>query len=247
MIQENSTQVLDLLLQSLQHYASGKALFVEFRNAFDTSAWKETFVSAGYEYRPHLNFMLKTDEEELVKKRMSKSRWRQIQVSQRNGAEIAEPENEQEVMAFYQILAKLYEEKVKKPLYAPEFFLRFWKSGVGKIFLVKKEGVVLGGIVCPIYKNKIIYEWYVCGEDGQEKGINPSILATWAPIAYGLEHGFDHFDFMGAGQPDQAYSVRDFKARFGGEEVCFGRYHMVVNKALYQVGKLGLMVYQKVK
>lgn len=246
LVEEGSSSVLNALLDELHRFAAGKALFIEFRNAFDASRWHDVFANAGYEYRPHLNYLVKTDTQELVKQRMSKSRWRQIQSSLKNGAEIVEPENENDVMAFYQILLKLYEEKVKKPLYAPDFFLKFWKSKSGKIFLVKKNGEVLGGIVCPIHRNRIIYEWYVCGEDGKEKGISPSVLATWAPIEYALQNGLDHFDFMGAGQPDQAYSVRDFKERFGGDQVCYGRYHLIVNKALYQVGKLGLRVYQKV-
>ncbi|MCB9319480.1 MAG: GNAT family N-acetyltransferase [Lewinellaceae bacterium] len=246
LVADDKPQALTGLLEELHRFAAGKSLFIEFRNAFDTTSWQENFIGAGYEYRPHLNYLVRTDSLDLVKQRMSKSRWRQIQSSLRNGAEIVEPESEQDVLAFYQILLKLYEEKVKKPLYAAEFFLKFWKSDAGKIFLVKKDGEVLGGIVCPIHQNRIIYEWYVCGEDGKEKGISPSVLATWAPIDYAIRNGMDHFDFMGAGQPDQAYSVRDFKERFGGDQVCFGRYHLIVNKALYQVGKLGLRVYQKV-
>lgn len=235
------------LLNELQKHAQGKAIFIEFRNFFDTSHLQGVFEAAGFLFKPHLNYLVKTDDEPAVKKRMSSNRTRQLKSSQKLGATIAEAASEQEVMDFYRILQKLYKEKVKKPLPHLNLFLKFWHSALAKIFVVKYEGQVVGGIACPVYRNKVIYEWYVCGEDGQVKGLNPSVLATWAPIEYGIKHGFDHFDFMGAGKPDEDYGVRDFKARFGGEEVCFGRYEMVLNKPLYQVGKIGLKIYQSIK
>ncbi len=235
------------LLAALKKCAAGRAIFAEFRNFFDTENLKPAFIKAGYKYKPHLNFLVKTDNEAEVKKRVSSSRMRQIKATLKAGAEIAAPKDESDIMAFYSILQKLYKEKVKKPLPGPDLFVKGWQSGVFRYFLVKLNGQVVGGIACPIFRDKVIYEWYVCGEDGQEKGIHPSVLATWAPIEYGFQNGLDHFDFMGAGRPDEDYGVREFKARFGGEEVGFGRYEMVLSKPLYKVGKLGIQVYQKLK
>lgn len=235
------------LLKSLKQYAGGKAIFTEFRNFHDMSAYKNVFEAAGFEFRPHLNFLVKTDEETAVRKRVSKSRMRQIKSTLKLGATIAEAATENEVVAFYQILEVLYREKVKKPLPGIELFLNFYKSpALCKFFVIKYEEEVVGGILCPIFENRIIYEWYVCGKDGMIKGLHPSVLATWAPIAYGFQNGYDHFDFMGAGKPDEDYGVREFKARFGGEEVGYGRFYMIMNKSLYQVGQWGLKVYQKI-
>jgi hypothetical protein len=44
---------------------------------------------------------------------------------------------------------------------------------------------------------------------------------------------------MGVGKPDVAYGVRDFKARFGGKQVNFGRLTRINNKFLYNVAELG--------
>ncbi len=240
-----ATEVVHALLQKLRKFASGCAIFIEFRNFFDTSDWRDQFEQLGFEYRDHLNFLVTTDEQPAVKKRMSSSRWRQIKSSLKAGAEIGEAENEQEIEDFYDILEQLYKEKVKKPLPKRELFIEFYRQRMGKYFIIRREGEVLGGIMCPVFENRVIYEWYVCGKDGLEKGLHPSVLATWAPIEYGIQNGFDYFDFMGAGKPDEDYGVREFKARFGGDQVCFGRYNLVVNKPLYEVGKLGLKVYQK--
>ena len=235
-------------LKALKQYASGKAIFTEFRNFFDLRPYQEIFENAGFEFRPHLNFLVKTDEEAAVRKRVSKSRMRQIKSSLKLGATIEEATDEAEVMAFYDILQVLYQEKVKKPLPGAELFLNFYRSpDLCKFFVIKYENEVIGGILCPIFAGKVIYEWYVCGNDGMIKGLHPSVLATWAPIQYGFQNGYDHFDFMGAGKPDEDYGVREFKARFGGEEVGFGRFYMIMNKSLYQVGQLGLKVYQKIR
>ncbi len=239
--------VVRALLKGFLKHAGGKAIFVEFRNFFDTTSFRPVFEEAGFEFRPHLNYLVRTDDAAEVKKRMSKSRWRQIKSSLKAGAETALAQSEEEIVAFYEILQTLYKEKVKKPLADLELFLHFWKADIGKFFLVKYEGEVVGGIMCPVFADKVIYEWYVCGKDGLVKGLHPSVLATWAPIEYGVENGFSHFDFMGAGKPEEDYGVREFKARFGGEEVAYGRYYLVLNKPLYEVGKIGLKVYQNIK
>lgn len=238
--------VAQQLLEELKKVIGRRVIYVEFRNIFDTSGLKRAFTKAGFSYHDHLNFLVKTDDERAVRKRMSNSRWRQINTSLKAGARVVEATTEAEVLAFYEILRDLYRQKVKKPLVGAAFFLEFLRSGIGKFFLIKKGDEVLGGIVCPVFGNKVIYEWYVCGKDGLEKGLHPSVLATWAPIEYGIKNGFHHFDFMGAGRPDEHYGVREFKARFGGEEVSFGRYQLVVDKALYKIGELGLKVSQKI-
>ena len=44
------------------------------------------------------------------------------------------------------------------------------------------------------------------------------------------------FDFMGGGSPSEGYGVREFKSRFGGEEVEWGRWLKVRKKLIYYLG-----------
>lgn len=243
----DKTDVAKKLLLALKKHAQGNAIFIEFRNFFDCSHLHSAFEAAGFRFRPHLNYLVKTDDDAAVRSRMSSNRRRQIKTSLAAGATITEPESEEDVLALYRILETLYKEKVKKPLPGPDLFVNLWKSPQAKVFLVKYEGKVVGGSIGPVYRDKVLYQWYVCGENGTVSGVHPSVLASWAPIEYGVKHGFQHFDFMGAGRPEEDYGVREFKARFGGEEVCYGRYEMVLNRHLYQVGKLGLKVYQTIR
>ena len=51
---------------------------------------------------------------------------------------------------------------------------------------------------------------------------------------------------MGAGAPgDGGYGVRDFKAKFGGELVEYGRFRYVANKPLYTLGKWAVNLMKK--
>ena len=95
--------------------------------------------------------------------------------------------------------------------------------------------------------NKCVYEWFVCGEDGVYPHVFPSSYATYAGIKYAAEHGCARFDMMGAGKPDEAYGVRDFKAKFGGTEVEHGRFLCVTKPLLYNIGVLGVKILKSIK
>ena len=242
----NRTEVLRGLLEKLKMVCEKRAIYIEFRNLFDTSELRSSFENFGYNYKPHLNYIVKIESREALFRRMSKSRKRQIRSSIEAGAITSEPKSEGELQAFYRLLVSLYKEKVKKPLPRFEFFTTFWKSRLGKIFLIKHGSEILGGIVCPIFQDRTIYEWYICGTTDCPKAIYPSVLATWAPMEFALRHQIKYFDFLGAGAPDTSYGVREFKKRFGGSEVENGRYHLTINKPLYGFGKFGLKLLKKV-
>ena len=85
------------------------------------------------------------------------------------------------------------------------------------------------------------------GEDGVYPHVFPSCYATYAGIRYAAEHGCARFDMMGAGKPDEAYGVRDFKAKFGGAEVEHGRFLCITKPILYKIGVLGVTLLKKLK
>lgn len=155
--------------------------------------------------------------------------------------------DEEDIAAWYEILAELYRTRVKTPLFPLSFFIEFYRQGFGKYLLVKYEGKVIGGIMCPILEGRCIYEWFVCGMDTEYRNQNPSVMATYAAMEYGNAHGLARFDFMGAGKPNEPYGVREFKARFGGEEVEHGRFLCVTKPVLYKTGTLGVKILKKLK
>ena len=246
-----SNEALSMLLTSLKNLpslqggAGGRLpIYIETRNFHDYSKWKSIFETNGYAYQPHLNFHVDCMQENMLAT-MSESRRRQIKKAIKSGVEIIEAQSQDDVIAYYEILKDLYMNKVKTPLFPVEFFLSFFDNSFGKYLLVKYEGKIIGGIMCPILKARTIYEWFVCGLDEQYKNQYPSVMATYAAIEYANSNNISCFDFMGAGKPDEAYGVRDFKARFGGEMVEYGRYLCVRKPLLYKLGKLGVKLLKR--
>jgi len=89
-------------------------------------------------------------------------------------------------------------------------------------------------------KGRCIYEFYVCGWDDEYKGQYPSTMATWAAMEFANKNHIPIFDFMGAGISGLDYGVKDYKSRFGGELVEYGRYIKIANPILYKIGRLAL-------
>lgn len=249
LVEENTTikYCLSKTLETVSKKLKKKAIFIEIRNLNDYSEYKSIFEENKWTYSPYLNFKVDCRNEADIIKNMSKSKTRQIKKSIKEGAEIIEASNEKQVTEFYHILQELYTKKVKKPLLPKEFFLNFYKQKLGKYLLIMYKDRIVGGHMCPILDNKVIYSWYLAGEDRLHNNIHPSILAAWAAINYANKHNIELFDFMGAGKPDQDYGVRNFKSEFGGELVEQGRFLKILNPALFKLGKLGLMIYSKVK
>ena len=241
LLDENiSDEALSALLTAVRTGLRRKAIYIETRNFHDYSCWRTVFASQGFSYQPHLNFHVDCIDQESMLSKISESRRRQIKKALSSGVEISEAQSEEEVKVYYNLLKDLYTHKVKTPLQSQEFFLFFYRKHFGKYLLVRYNGNIIGGIMCPILDNRTIYEWFVCGQDEQYKKQYPSVLATYAAMDYAVRNHILQFDFMGAGKPDEAYGVRDFKARFGGEQVEYGRFLCVCRPFLYQLGKWGV-------
>lgn len=244
------------LMSAVRKQLKSEAIYVECRNFNDYSRWKDAFAAAGFEYVPHLNFHVDTSSVEVVEANLGKSRKRDIRTSLRDGATIIEKPTLEQVREYYAILENLYKTRVKTPLFPFSFFEKLWQHHDGRFILVALNDEIIGGTVCVVFNRdkfettthpSVVYEWFVSGRDGEWKSIFPSSLATYAGIKYAAEHGCARFDMMGAGKPDEAYGVRDFKARFGGKEVEHGRFLCITKPVLYRIGKLGVTILKKLK
>ncbi|MBQ7268432.1 MAG: GNAT family N-acetyltransferase [Bacteroidales bacterium] len=235
------TELLTLCKKGLK----GKAIYIESRNFEDYSLWKDVFEEAGFLYEPHYDFQVDATTVEIAETNLGKSRKRDIRTSLREGAEIIDYPDNGQILSYYALLEKLYRNKVKTPLFPAEFFLTLAHQPYGKILLVALEGRIIGGTTLACGRD-CVYEWFVCGEDGIYKNIYPSTLATWSGIGYAAGGPWKSFDMMGAGAPgDGGYGVRDFKAKFGGKLVEFGRFRCLLEPGWYRIGKLGVRLMKK--
>ena len=123
----NTLEASKLLLEVYCDKISGKAIYSQFRNMFDCTDQKEIFENVGFKYLDHLNFLVKTKvgSIEQLFSGMSKSKSRQIKKGL-STAQIVEATTQEEVSAFYELLRKLYKEKVNKPLPPKIFFDTFF-------------------------------------------------------------------------------------------------------------------------
>ena len=237
---------LALLLGSLKSQLKRKAIYIETRNFNDFSPWRKVFENCGFAYEAHYDIWVDTSSIEVVNEHLGKSRKRDIRVSLRDGATVVTQPTLEQVREYYVILADLYKNKVKTPLFPLTFFERLYRFPSSVFLLVEYNGEIVGGTVCVRLQGKVLYEMYACGKDGVYKNIFPSELATFAGIQYAVGHGMKCFDMMGAGKPDDGgYGVRNFKLKFGGELMEFGRNICVCNRLLFGIGKLGVKLMKK--
>ena len=246
---ENTESVIYELLQCLVVIAKQKANFIEIRNFSDQQHFNPLYKKCRFVYREHLNLITSTFDPKTTWDNISKNRKRQIISSFKNGATVIEEPTLDEFQQFYKILKNLYSVKIKKPLPDWSFFKKYYNTikqkQHGIIHLIRYQDKIVGGIICPISNQKAIHEWFICGLDWQYKAnrIYPSVLATWSAIEFASKNDIKEFDFMGMGRPADTYGVRDFKVRFGGKLVNFGRFERINNYSIHLITLIGYKLF----
>lgn len=229
---------IERLLDALKDGTKDKAIYLEIRNSNDYTYYKRIFSSNSFAYKPHLNYIVDTSSGiEQVMLQYSESKSRQVRKAIEQGIICQQTKNRYDIDAFYLILNNLYRTKVRKPLFPKEFFYTFVNQPNAYLFVVKQDTTVIGGIACVALQDKSLYEWFVCGDTESYNHLYPSVVATHTAIEFACKNGFEKFDFMGAGNPNKNYGVREFKGKFGGNLVEYGRFTYVANHTLYKLGK----------
>ena len=238
---------LGFLLSALKNKLRKKAIFIETRNFNDYNRWRQVFEQFGYGYDPHYDVQVDTTSIELVNSKLDRNRKRNIKKALDNGLIIEEDPNENDLKQLYSMLEELYATKVKTPLFPFEFFEKLNKIPSSRFFIAKDvDGKLLGGLVCVALVDRCVYAWLACGDDFNHRALSPSVMVNYAGVSYAANHGIPRFDFMGAGKPDDGgYGVRDFKLKFGGDLVEYGRFVYVCDNLLYGVGKFAVKVLKK--
>lgn len=219
---------LKCLLDGLRKLLEGRIIFLEIRNFLDYTALKVPMAELGFRYLPHYDIHVPIGSREEVMNRMDEPKRRQIKKAYAQGENWRATRSKEDLRAFYQLLHRLYRTKVHRPLFPLDFFERLLATENAYLLVTMDAGgTITGGMFCMGYERKVLYEWFVCGD----------VMATWAGLDFAAQNGFALFDFMGAGVPGVAYSVRDFKMRFGGMLCEYGRFLFVARPFLYRLGE----------
>jgi lipid II:glycine glycyltransferase (peptidoglycan interpeptide bridge formation enzyme) len=215
-----------MLLQTHKLEAKDTALFTELRNLSDLSDLQSALNDSGFTYEDHLNYLVDLDRSpEAVLQSIGKRTRKKIRRALRRGKVIIEEvDRREQVSLCYELLQKTYA-AAQVPLADWSLFEAafdvLYPRGMVKFLLARVSDSYVAGSVELAYKDTI-YGWYG-GMDRAYSDYIPNELLLWHIFQWGAENGYRVYDFGGAGKPDEEYGVRDFKAKFGGELVCYGR------------------------
>jgi hypothetical protein len=226
-----------------------KPIYFEIRNLSDTKEEQKIFESCGFKFEPHLNFLidLRKGEESLLSQ-MSSSGRRMVKKSLKEGLSASFPKDVSDIDVFYQILSENYTKK-GLPIADVSLFRACYEilgEKYCRFILAKdKDGKIVAGRLELLYGGTM-YDWYAAANpDAHSK--RPNELLVWSAFREGMRLGMPTFDFGGAGRPDEEYGVREFKEKFGGKKVNFGRYILIVKKGTMILATKGYKVWNKVR
>lgn len=241
-------EALALLLRTYKWEARNKALFSELRNLSDLSELQGVLTENGFVYEDHLNYLINLNRpaEEVLQSVGQRTR-KKIRKGLRDGfVYMSEVTTAAELEHWYEVLQKTYS-NAQVPLADYSLFVAAFKElypqGMAKFLLAKVEGVTAACSIELPYK-KTIYGWYG-GSDRVYSDYLPNEMLIWHILEWGSLNGYHVYDFGGAGKPNEEYGVRDFKAKFGGDLVNFGRNVFVHNPMLLKLSKQGYEVYRR--
>jgi serine/alanine adding enzyme len=240
---------LGALLRNYRQDPGQKALFTELRNLADLSSLQPVLNAHGFDYEDHLNYLIDLDRtpEEVLQNIGPRTR-KQIRHALRDGSVTIEEINERGLIsAGYALFAKSYAAAgvplADRSLFEAAFDV-LQPQGMVK-FLLARLGDTWVAATAELPFKDVIYGWY-SGIDRAYGYAMAGELLMWHILKWGAESGYKIYDFGGAGKPGKAYAVRDFKAKFGGQLVCFGRNTKVHAPMLLRYSNLGYGLYRRI-
>lgn len=221
----NNNNVLRALLQAYSDKFGNRVLYSEIRNHIDLSASRSVFEECGFVFEDHLNIIidLTQSEDELWKQVHSKRR-NEIKKAIKSNLLFRELENV-EINEAYEILTEVYN-RAKLPLLSLDFFHKLSESNSKNcrlcVYGAFSDKQIVGTMFTLQYKKKM-YDFFA-GSYSRFYHLNPNDLIPWCVFIEGKRRFFEVFDFGGAGKPNVPYGVREYKKKFGGTSVNYGRY-----------------------
>lgn len=248
-VEKNDKEICDLLLGVYDKFVRKQAILSQVRNFHDALNNEFVFRENGYYFLEHLNILinLNTSKEKLWNAMKSKRRNR-IRKARKQGVEISIDSTQEGLLASYKILKEVYS-KAKLPLPDLDFFknivCHLKTNPAVKIFVAKYKGEIIAFRIVLLYK-KVIYDFFA-GAKTKHQDKCPNDLLPWEIFMWGMNNAYSIFDFGGAGSPDVPYGVRDYKMKFGGELVQYGRFEKIHKPILFSIAKRAFYVWQKLQ
>jgi serine/alanine adding enzyme len=217
---------LDNLLRAYIQATRRDALFTELRNLSDQHNFQPELRRHGFLHESHLNYLIHLDrpEKELFRGIGTRTRKNIRHCLNQGRVTLEEVRERKQISICYDLLRRTYK-LAHVPLADVSLFENafdlLYPKGMIKFTLAKLDQVPAAISVDLFYKD-IVYGWY--GGVNRTCGYYPvHELLMWHILKQCSGDGYRLYDFGGAGKPDEKYGVRDFKAKFGGDLVDYGR------------------------
>lgn len=235
------------LLPAYKRATQGRVLFTELRNLYDLGATNPVLVEHGFTHEAHLNFLIDLDRPlpELWKGLRANAR-RNVKRGQASAVQIEEVRETAGLEAAYDVLKGVYQ-RINVPL--PDISL--FQAGLEILaplgmlkILATRLGDMTIGVLCLLFYKDVAYYWYT-GTLREYAAHRVGDLLVWHSLEMSQQQGCRVFDFGGGGRPDEEYGVRDFKAKFGGALVNFGRNTCVHGPLRLKVSQAGYQLMRR--
>lgn len=218
------------------------SLFTELRHSSDHHPQDLILAQCGFHFADHCNYLVNLARPiEQIWQGISKSTRKNIRkATNKKDFVIEEVIERSQLTQWYTLMKKTFEH-VHVPLadislfYAAFDILR--SKGMVQFLLGRVKSIYVAASVSLLYKD-VVYGWYR-GFDRDYSRYIPNDLMVWHLLVWGARNGYRTFNFGGAGNPHEQYGPRNFKAKFGGALVSFGRSTYVHHPYLLAFSKLG--------
>ncbi len=249
LVENDDEQVFRLIIKEYEKISRKMALYSQFRNLWNIEKFSDSFRNFGYYFEDHLNIIIDLNKPENIL-------WKEVHPKKRNRIRRAYKERTymqelvslSDIDSMYEILHKVYK-NAKMPIADKSLFVAAFEIlaplGMIKYFGAFNNKKIIGAR-CILAYRETLYDWYA----GSRKEFNnkyPNDLLPWEIFKWGKERGYTIFDFGGAGRPDKKYGVREFKKKFGGELIKYGRYEKIHQPMKFKIAKAGFKLWQRLK
>lgn len=241
-------EALEILLWEYSVGAHREVLFTELRHLSDMTPIKPVLTHCGFAYEDHLNYLidLSGSPGEVLQNIGTRTRKHIRQALRKEMVIVEEMSDPHLLPIWYEMVRKSYE-AARVPLADRSLFEAVFSilqpRGMAQFWLARIDSTFIAASVELLYKD-VIYGWY-SGVDRTYASESPGELLMWRVLEHGSLSGFKVYDFGGAGKPNEEYGVRDFKAKFGGQLVCYGRNTKVHSPNLLRWSERGYAVYRR--
>ncbi len=244
-VENDDTEITNLLLGKLREILPGSVVYSEIRPIYDPSVFVTSFENLGFERHGHYNVIIKLDttEEELFK-RLRKERRKHVSQALRAELSFEQVYSQEDVDKIIELIEETYRRK-KVPLSNIQLFINvknYLPENV-HFFAIKDGEEIVAGQIALCY-NSMAYAWYT-GSSEKSLRLRPNDLLMWSFINWSNSEGYKLFDFGGGGEPSVPYGVRDYKMTFGAELFDYGRFVKLHKPIIYKLAKFGLSLFKK--